>query len=868
MAVPPRRSFEDCLARVAAAGKVTRSAALLLLEQVHDRAEQMRLTGVEDPHLAAASELAAKAQETARADRLDSIRNATKRAGILARVTGFDDAEQVLRDTMHGSNIGSRENVQSEWLGRSATTNAAIDWQLRKAGVGKAAITGQLDTEVARAIWAKNAKAEPVGHVSTPAQAMADAYHPALEAMRNLQNSHGARIGEAPDYVIHTWHDPLLLRRGGRGATGHIESDVAFQRWWEFTEPKLAEKTFEDIEPRDGETMADARLRFGRSFFNAVYSGIHMRPEGAGGIGIDAAGEYIPPNFEGTANIARRVSQERVAFWQDADAWAAYNARYGRYRSIYEGVQHTVDQASRNIALMDKFGTNPAGNLNQITRRILETYRNGDLDGAREFQARIPKLQNVMARLDGSANIPINSMWHSFGENARAWYNMTSLGGVGITHFASVWATVPTELRHHGIGAAGGLGNIPTTIAMILRGKGPAERQDILHDLGAYAGGLAYNISRNWNILLEPGNTLMGRVAALQSIFMKSTGLPWLFDTVRAGVREATASNLGRQTERAFGELDPHLQQMLGKYGIAEAQWDQLRALDDLREWEGRRYITPKDALRTADGQALADKLMMYYQDAADHSVVVPGVRERAQLYGRGRPGEPIHQMMQLLMQFKIWPLAAMHQVIGREIHMGLNAGDVAWGLGLTVALSTMAGMTRMAINDLAHGRPQRDPTNPETWMAGLAQGGGLGLLGDYAFGEMNRLGQTGAIALAGPMASDVDQLLRIYGRWRTALRTGHTSDPWPEMARLAVRRGIPFGNMVYLKGTLDYMLWYHLYESMAPGFWERTNRRLQIEQGRTASGYSPGGGVPYGVPPIYLQNQAGQSFGLLGTRQ
>jgi hypothetical protein len=77
--------------------------------------------------------------------------------------------------------------------------------------------------------------------------------------------------------------------------------------------------------------------------------------------------------------------------------------------------------------------------------------------------------------------------------------------------------------------------------------------------------------------------------------------------------------------------------------------------------------------------------------------------------------------------------------------------------------------------------------------------------------------------------------------------------------------RAVPFANLVYLKGALDYMIAYHLFEAASPGWWERTNRRLQKEQGRAMIGYSPGGNVPYGVPGIYLKNQAGQSFGLFG---
>jgi hypothetical protein len=67
----------------------------------------------------------------------------------------------------------------------------------------------------------------------------------------------------------------------------------------------------------------------------------------------------------------------------------------------------------------------------------------------------------------------------------------------------------------------------------------------------------------------------------------------------------------------------------------------------------------------------------------------------------------------------------------------------------------------------------------------------------------------------------------------------------WPDLAHLAVQH-VPFANLIYLKGALDYLLWYHLFESASPGWWERTNRRLQKEQGRTMVGYRPGGGIPY----------------------
>jgi hypothetical protein len=123
-----------------------------------------------------------------------------------------------------------------------------------------------------------------------------------------------------------------------------------------------------------------------------------------------------------------------------------------------------------------------------------------------------------------------------------------------------------------------------------------------------------------------------------------------------------------------------------------------------------------------------------------------------------------------------------------------------------------------------------------------------------------------------GPTAGDAASLFQNFHRAlddatdpNVHHKNGPFADLWPDLAHFAVRH-IPFANLIYLKGTADYMLWYHLYEAASPGWWERTNRRLERERGRSMMGYSPGGGVPWGTP-LYMQNRTGQSFGLLGNR-
>jgi hypothetical protein len=116
-----------------------------------------------------------------------------------------------------------------------------------------------------------------------------------------------------------------------------------------------------------------------------------------------------------------------------------------------------------------------------------------------------------------------------------------------------------------------------------------------------------------------------------------------------------------------------------------------------------------------------------------------------------------------------------------------------------------------------------------------------VGILGDFLFGEVmrNRFGAGLVGTLGGPAIADVDEFIHIYNGWL------HGKMGWPDLAHFAVRH-IPFANLVYLKGVLDYMLWYHLYEAASPGWWERTNRRMLHESGRAMSGYSPGQGIPW----------------------
>ena len=887
-------AFADCVGKIAERGGVDEDGAKDILQEVANRAEALRATGEADPFVKAADEAATRLRDAAKLDAADALRNASIRQGVMRNIEangGLKGAVQTLRDLLHGSNIGSRDNIQSQWKGLAAGWQAVLSHKLHTAGVERAAISGELDGELAEALWRAHGGTPSAGvKVSSAAQAMADAVKPLQDVARDRLNTAGARIGDALDYVAHTDHDPRKMRAA---AGPRMSADDAFKAWWQAEQPRWGERTYENLTPRPGETMQDARARFGRSVFDALVSGIHMTPDGVSG--IDTAASFVPPAFEGTRNLAKKVSQPRVIHYRDAASWLEHQQQFGTSTSVMGSVMKTLDQSARQVALMEKLGTNPAANLNAIVRAVQETHRD-DTDGIAAFGRKVPGLQNVMGRLDGSLNIPVNEMWANISSTTRTMESMSSLGGVGLTHFVSIWPTVTSEMVHHGVPRLQAFSEMAQAL---LRGKGSAERQALMSDLGAYSSGLARDMFARW----QPDDILPGRISSVANTFMKYTGIHYVFDNTQGAVREMLASQLGREASagKAFGELDPHLSQMLGKYGLGEDEWDLLRAVPDLTMSEGRSYVTPRDAQRVDLGEVdallrdrgqvteetppdvaaslaqqfttgLSDKLLSYYGDAADHAVVTPGVKERAMLLGATRPGSAAGELMRYVTQFKMWPTAAMSQMIGREIYMSLSKKEMAANLFTMAALSSAFGYMRMSINDMALGHPPRNPLEPQTMLAGLAQGGGLGIMGDFLFGETNRMGGGLLSTAAGPVIGDADTLIKTFNRFRSDIsdpsthhKNGTFGDIWPDLAHFAVRH-VPFANMLYLKGTLDYMLFYHLYEAASPGWWERTNRRLIKEQGRAMTGYVPGGSVPSGVPWLYIQNRQGQSFGLAGS--
>lgn len=705
-------------------------------------------------------------------------------------------------------NVGSEKtgagygrSVAAEQRALEAKLIGPMLGELRQNGLDSllAKRTPEFEREVARDMWAATDGKPLTG--SPQAQAIAKILVKYQEAARLMQNDAGAWIGKMPGYVVRQSHDMFRIRRAG------------YEAWRESIGQKLDERTFDGIENRE---------KYLRNVYNALATGEHYKERGAD----DWLG-----GFKGPGSVAKRASQERSLHFKSADDWFVYNQEFGS-SSLLEAAAFGLRKAAHNTALMRTWGTNPEAaflaDLQQLSRQAAD----------RADTKQVEKLKGWLIRsefdqVNGTAKIPGNPTWAAVGSAARAIISMAKLGGAVLSSIPDI-ATKAATLRHHGIGFLEGYGN---ALNDIVRGRGKGVEREIADSIGVGTDGLLGAIMSRFSAT----DNVPGRIAKLQNQFFKANLLSWWTDGKATGAGLVMSHNLARNTGKAFADLDPMLQASLRRYGIQADQWEALRKVD-LKVDGDTPYLTPDAVLHLPDDaiahlatgkgekalqrarEDLEIGLRSFYIDQVDSAITQGGARERAIATWGTKPGTPVGEAVRSVMQFKLYPITFATKQLGREI----SRGDVLGAVHLMVA-TTALGFLSLQAKELAKGRSPRDPTDPKTWAAAMQQGGGLGIYGDFLFGEYNRFGGGALETLAGPTIGTVSQVLRAFSEAKEGDIKGTAS----ELFR-ATTGAIPFINLFYTRAAFDYLFLYQVQEMMNPGYLRRFERRVEKENSQT----------------------------------
>ena len=765
-------------------------------------------------------------------DFAESFNEADPSMGLEARLVGVNFARQGGRLSVHARSQALEARLLSEMVGKLREAGHLEAITARSGGIQawlRGEGEGPLDREIARELWAIGREVDGVpierAPASSPVRQIAEIIHTYQEAARQLQNRAGAHIRNLPGYIVRQSHDQAKIRRAGRDA------------WIAEVLPRLdAERTFDGADPQD----------FLRSTWDALSSGVHIR----------TAADAPLIGFKGPANLAKKASQERVLHFRSADDWFDYNQRFGA-GSLMNAVLFGLRRAAQDTALMETFGPNPRAMFDRVRRDLREKHRT-DTDKLNRLNR--PQLDHQFANVDGTVDMAGNpsaaqgwSLWRALQATAR-------LGGVMLSAIGDV-PLMASEVRYQGRGLLSGY---QLALDNMMRGRGSGERRRLADGLGVGLDGMLGSIHARFS----SEDSLPGTSSRLMQLFFRATGLTWWTDAHKTGAGLMISRDLAIDAPLTWAELPMERQRLLRLYEIDEQQWDLLRTNAITDAEDGRQYMMPDLIRGIVDEQLpegaprarqrtrdeLETRLRALIADRVDYAVLTPGARERAALNRGFRAGTLEGEGLRLFTQFKSFPLTVLSKVYGRELQArGVGSGRLRdsfvdmlrhgrgdlLGLVHIILATTLFGYASMTLKDWAKGRTHRDPEDGATWAAAMMQGGGLGIMGDFMFGEFNRFGGSLYSTIGGPTAGSAEDLARMWSDFIGGDLRGSS------VSRFATSH-TPFINLFYTRMALDYLLLHQIQEMLSPGALRRMEQRVQEQNSQTFL-FPPSQAIPRG---------------------
>lgn len=565
----------------------------------------------------------------------------------------------------------------------------------------------------------------------------------------------------------------------------------------------------------------------------------------------DFSGNMAGPRGLGGENLAARRSAQRVLHFKSGADAHAYAKDYGSGNLAAMIVQE-FDHTARAVALLETFGPNPRQMIQKWRETMAKELSNaGKFDEAREVMGK--RYDNQVAALMGDTRRVASHQLAAFGTGVRALESMTKLGGATLASLPDLPA-VAAQLQYNGYSFLGAWG---AALGNLFRGRSAGDTRVIADLLGVGFDSILGHVASTFH-----GNDLApGKMAKALHLFFRLGFLNWWTDSHKTGAGLMTSRYFAMMRDRGYGDLDAGGQRMLKGAGISPVEWDLIRSSSARTSESGREFLVAEGvraielrhfydlaaASRDLGGIApgeralleardrLATKFSSMIVDAADYAVPTPGIREEAIITQGTMRGTVPGEALRFGMQFKSYGVSMLTKVIGRSMY-GYENGSRLSAIGRTgwlIAQLTAMGYLSQASKDILRGKEPRPVNDPKTWMAAMAAGGGMGIMGDFLFGEYNRYGNGIMSTLAGPSVSSGVSIASALARWRdVGLEWGDTDTAIAQTWRTAVAN-TPFINLFWLRPVLDYSVLYPMAETLNPGFLDRYERRVEREQGQ-----------------------------------
>lgn len=393
------------------------------------------------------------------------------------------------------------------------------------------------------------------------------------------------------------------------------------------------------------------------------------------------------------ANDREAMARKKQMFYvfKDWSNWGAYDSEYG-IGDLYSALVHDIEVSGNKIGVAEILGDSPY-NMHLDLRKVQKETgypkvispnlwdRNVDLYfqevmGATRTAAS-PTFANMMANIRS-----ITSM------SRLAKLSIMSLPDVGrLAAFANRWGDSYWSSFGH----------------------------DLAHTFNTFKTEDRIEVAKSMKFALKSEFGFIGRYVdaanvsqALQKFsgaYYRTLGVNALDTGRKVSAMTLMAKRLGKNSGKSWDELNPALQEQLGKF-IDEHEWELIRKYKNPRgnliTYDSVKSITNKELAKLKEDRKsnlplseirndIERKAFSLFDIAAEQAVLTPGAFERAWLYQGTQPGSVSGEIMRLIGQFKSFPLAGIDRVYAQRFLDKDSAGSkLMWATQMLAATTGM----------------------------------------------------------------------------------------------------------------------------------------------------------------------------------
>ena len=415
-------------------------------------------------------------------------------------------------------------------------------------------------------------------------------------------------------------------------------------------------------------------------------------------------------------SVANKHKEERVLDFKDADSWIAYQERFGA-RDPLATLDNHIRTMTTDMAMIETLGPNPEAMFRTLLDGV-ESKRT--LAGEAKPGAGLDMTQKMWNVISGKVDQDTGRFAMAEALQAlRALNTATLLNSAAISTITDPLLAAFTA-TYKGMNPLATLGNYAKNFAKSASKRGFEEQQ--LMGLGADV--FSSEVTR--------------RYSELGSGF-------WA--TASEAVMRATMMNVLTESARMSFKAQ-YFKKILGKRKISDLSVDEhIRLLEEV-------------------------------QQEADYAIIMGNSRARAFSTMGEAKGTVTGEVVRSSTQFMTFPATFMIMQGSRMFRQANSR--LAYGAALFTVL-TAGGAIAMMGKDASKGYGVRAGFNPfdedtdekdalKFWAAAATQGGGIGIVGDFFFSDVNRFGGSKAMTVGGPTVGTAGELLDLtYGNLQQA---------------------------------------------------------------------------------------------------